>query len=379
MKIVIAPDSFKECLSAQEVASNIAIGIRKIVPNAELYEIPISDGGEGVLEALIYGVGGRRISVSVLDPLMRQINAEYGILKDGKTAVIEMAKASGLELLQEAEKNPLTTTTFGTGQLIKDALNKGCNKIIIGIGGSATNDGGVGMVSALGAKFLDDKGEEIPEGGGSLNRLKNIDLSNFDKRIENCEVIVACDVSNPLTGANGASMVYGGQKGGSTEDLEFLDRNLTHYANKIKTALAVDVSQIPGAGAAGGTGAGLMAFLKGKLVNGIELILQTIKIEAFIKQADLVFTGEGKIDGQTLHGKTISGVAAMAKKHEVPVIVLTGKIGEGIEEIYNIGVSAVFSIVSQPMELKAAIEKAPVLIQDCTKNVMATIMCFNSD
>ncbi|MEQ9580613.1 MAG: glycerate kinase, partial [Arenibacter sp.] len=266
-----------------------------------------------------------------------------------------------------------------TGQLIKDALNKGCNKIIIGIGGSATNDGGVGMVSALGAKFLDDKGQEIPEGGGSLNRLKNIDLSNFDKRIENCEVIVACDVSNPLTGANGASMVYGGQKGGSTEDLEILDRNLTHYANKIKAALAIDVSQIPGAGAAGGTGAGLMAFLKGTLVNGIELILQTIKIEEFIKQADLVFTGEGKIDGQTLHGKTISGVAAMAKKHEVPVIVLTGKIGEGIEEIYNIGVSAVFSIVSQPMELKAAIEKAPVLIQDCTKNVMATIMSFNSD
>ncbi|RAJ12495.1 glycerate kinase [Arenibacter echinorum] len=379
MKIVIAPDSFKECLSAQEVASNIAIAIRKIAPTAEIFEIPISDGGEGVLEALINGVGGRRISVSVLDPLMRQVNAEYGILKDGKTAVIEMAKASGLELLQEVEKNPLTTTTFGTGQLIKDALNKGCDKIIIGIGGSATNDGGVGMVRALGAKFLDDKGQEIPEGGGSLDRLKSIDLSNFDKRIENCEVIVACDVSNPLTGANGASMVYGAQKGGSSEDLEILDRNLTHYANKIKAALAIDVSQIPGAGAAGGTGAGLMAFLKGTLVNGIELILQTIKIEEFIKQADLVFTGEGKIDGQTLHGKTISGVAAMAKKYEVPVIVLTGKIGEGIEEIYSIGVSAVFSIVSQPMELKAAIEQAPVLIQDCTKNVMATIMCFNSD
>ena len=379
MKIVIAPDSFKECLSAQQVASNIAIGIRKIVPTAEIYEIPISDGGEGVLEALINGVGGRRISVSVMDPLMRQINAEYGILKDGKTAVIEMAKASGLELLKEPEKNPLTTTTFGTGQLIKDALNKGCNKIIIGIGGSATNDGGVGMVRALGAKFLDDQGEEIPEGGGSLDGLKSIDLSNFDKRIQNCEVIVACDVSNPLTGINGASMVYGGQKGGSMEDLEFLDSNLSHYATKIKATIGIDVAQIPGAGAAGGTGAGLMAFLKGKLVNGIELILQTIKIEEFIKQADLVFTGEGKIDGQTLHGKTISGIAAMAKKHDVPVIVLTGKIGEGIEEIYNIGVSAVFSIVNQPMDLKASIEQAPVLIQDCTKNIMATIRCSKRD
>ena len=335
MKIVIAPDSFKECLSARQVASNIALGIRKIAPNAEIYEIPISDGGEGVLEALINGVGGRRISVSVMDPLMRLIKAEYGILKDGKTAVIEMAKASGLELLKEPEKNPLITTTFGTGQLIKDALDKGCNKIIIGIGGSATNDGGVGMVRALGAKFLDDQGEEILEGGGSLGGLTTMDLSNFDDRIQNCEVIVACDVSNPLSGANGASMVYGG--------------------------------------------AGLMAFLKGQLVNGIKLILQTIKIEEFIKQADLVFTGEGKIDGQTLHGKTISGIAAMAKKHEVPVIVLTGKIGEGIDEIYNIGVSAVFSIVNQPMELKVAIDQAPVLIQDCTKNIMAAIMSCKTD
>lgn len=374
MKIVIAPDSFKECLSARQVASNIALGIRKIAPNAEIYQIPISDGGEGVLEALINGVGGRRISVSVMDPLMRLIKAEYGILKDGNTAVIEMAKASGLELLKEPEKNPLITTTFGTGQLIKDALDKGCNKIIIGIGGSATNDGGVGMVRALGAKFLDDQGEEIPEGGGSLGGLTTIDLSNFDDRIQNCEIIVACDVSNPLSGANGASMVYGGQKGGSMEDLEFLDSNLAHYATKIKTTIGINIAQIPGAGAAGGTGAGLLAFLKGQLVNGIELILQTIKIEEFIKQADLVFTGEGKIDGQTLHGKTISGIAAMAKKHEVPVIVLTGKIGEGIDEIYNIGVSAVFSIVNQPMELRQAMDQAPELIRDCSKNIMAAIM-----
>ena len=379
MKIVIAPDSFKECLSAQEVASHIASGIRNIVPNAEIYEIPISDGGEGVLEALLNGVGGRRISVSVMDPLMRQIKAEYGILKDEKTAVIEMAKASGLELLKEHEKNPLLTTTFGTGQLIKDALDKGCTKIIIGIGGSATNDGGAGMVRALGAKFLDDKGEEIPEGGGGLERLKTLDLSNFDKRIQNCEVVVACDVSNPLTGENGASMVYGGQKGGSKQDLEFLDSNLAHYANSIKANLGIDISRIPGAGAAGGTGAGLMAFLEGKLVNGIELILQTIKIEEFIKQADLVFTGEGKIDGQTLHGKTISGIAAMSKKHKVPVIVITGKIGDGIEEIYNLGVNAVFSIVNQPMELRQAMDQAPELIRDCSKNIMAAITCTNKN
>ena len=377
MKIVIAPDSFKECLSAQEVAANIAVGIRKVAPNAEIFEIPISDGGEGVLEALLNGVGGQRIAISVLDPLMRPIKAEYGILNDSKTAVIEMAKASGLELLKEHEKNPLLTSTFGTGQLIRDALDRGCTKIVIGIGGSATNDGGVGMVRALGGKFLNDKGMEIKEGGGNLRELYTMDLSNFDTRIQNCEVVVACDVSNPLTGAHGASMVYGGQKGGSRKDLELLDTNLGHYANKIKDTLGMDISKTPGAGAAGGTGAGLLAFLNGKLVNGIELILQTLKVEETIKRADLVFTGEGKIDEQTLHGKTISGIALMAQKHEVPVIVVTGKIGEGIEGLYDIGVSAVYSIVNRPMALKEAMDQAPGLIQDCAKNIILTIKCFN--
>ncbi|MCK0145424.1 glycerate kinase [Arenibacter sp. F26102] len=377
MNIVIAPDSFKECLSAKEVASNIAKGIRKITPHAKIHEIPISDGGEGVLEAIMTGAGGTRVPVLVMDPLLRQIKAEYGILNDNKTAVIEMAKASGLELLKEVEKNPLTTSTYGTGQLIKDALEKGCNKIIVGIGGSATNDGGAGMIRALGAKFLNDKGKEINEGGGSLNELHTIDLSNFDNKIQHCEVVVACDVSNPLTGINGASMVYGEQKGGNKEDLELLDGNLAHYANIIKTTLGLDISDIPGAGAAGGTGAGLMAFLRGSLVNGIELILETLKIEEYIKQADVVFTGEGKIDEQTLHGKTISGIAKMAKKYNVPVIVVTGKIGDNIDGIYNIGVSAVYSIVNQPMDLKEAIRQAPELLQDCAKNIMSTIICFN--
>ncbi|MCM4153099.1 glycerate kinase [Arenibacter sp. N53] len=377
MNIVIAPDSFKECLSAREVAANIAIGVRKVMPAAKIHEIPISDGGEGVLEAILTGAGGTRVSVSVRDPLMRKILAEYGILKDKKTAVIEMAKATGLELLKEDEKNPLITSTYGTGQLIKDALESGCNKIIIGIGGSATNDGGAGMIRALGAKFLNDKGEEIKDGGGSLNELHTIDLSNFDKRIQYCEVIVACDVSNPLTGLNGASMVYGGQKGGNSEDLELLDSNLAHYAQIIKATVGIDISDIPGSGAAGGTGGGLMAFLKGHLVKGIGLILETLRIEEYIKQADLVFTGEGKIDDQTLQGKTISGIAKMAKKYDVPVIVITGKIGDNIDGIYNIGVSAVYSIVNQPMELKQAIGQAPKLIQDCAKNIMSTIICFN--
>ena len=376
MNIVIAPDSFKECLSAKEVATAIAMGIFEAISDVEVFKIPISDGGEGLLETLMQGAGGKFVEVVVKDPLMRSITASYGILEDKKTAVIEMALASGLELLKENEKNPMLTSTYGTGQLIKDALDNGCTKIIIGIGGSATNDGGAGMSRALGAKFLNKKGEELNEGGGSLNELNNIDLSNFDDRLSRCEVVVACDVSNPLTGPNGASMVYGGQKGGSHEDLLKLDKNLAHLAAIIKSELQIDIAETPGAGAAGGIGAALMAFMKGRLVNGIELVLETLKMEEYIKSADLVITGEGKIDGQTLHGKTIAGIAKMAKKYRVPVVVITGKIGEDIEPIYDMGVCGVYSIVNEPMDLHQAITEAPKLIQNSVKNIMGTIKCF---
>ena len=376
MNIVIAPDSFKECLSAKEVATAIAMGIFEAISDVEVFKIPISDGGEGLLETLMQGAGGKFVEVVVKDPLMRSIKASYGILEDKKTAVIEMALASGLELLKENEKNPMLTSTYGTGQLIKDALDNGCTKIIIGIGGSATNDGGAGMARALGAKFLNKKGEELKEGGGSLNELNNIDLSNFDDRLSRCEVVVACDVSNPLTGPNGASMVYGGQKGGSHEDLLKLDKNLAHLAAIIKSELQIDIAETPGAGAAGGIGAALMAFMKGRLVNGIELVLETLKMEEYIKSADLVITGEGKIDGQTLHGKTIAGIAKMAKKYRVPVVVITGKIGEDIEPIYDMGVCGVYSIVNEPMDLHQAITEAPKLIQNSVKNIMGTIKCF---
>jgi glycerate kinase len=376
MNIVVAPDSFKECLSSREVAMAISKGISEVMPKAEVFEIPISDGGEGVLEAVMQGVDVDLVSVRIMDPLLRPIESTYGILKNTKTAIVEMAKASGLELLTEEEKNPLSTSTYGTGQLIKNALDRGCTKIIIGIGGSATNDGGAGMVRALGGKFLNVKGEELNDGGGNLDELARIDLSDFDKRVYDCEVLVACDVSNPLVGPNGASRIYGGQKGGSETDLELLDKNLRHYAAIIKDDLGIDISEAPGAGAAGGTGAALMAFLNGDLVNGIELILETIGIEECIKKADLVITGEGKIDGQTLNGKTITGIATIAKRHNVPVIVLTGKIEGRIEDIYNMGVKAIFSIVNRPMELSEAINEAPYLIQECTMNLMKTIQCF---
>ncbi len=374
MKIVVAPDSFKDCLSANQVAENIEKGIQKCMPYAEIIKIPISDGGEGLLEALVKPAGGRLISVQAKDPLNRDVNANYGILKDGNTAVIEMATAAGLELLREEERDPLVTSTFGVGQLIKHALNNGCSKIIIGLGGSATNDGGVGMVKALGAQFLDEHGNEIEPGGGALKKLKKIDLSGFDKRIFNCEIIGACDVANPLTGRNGASFVYGGQKGGNLEDLQHLDNCLQHFAEIIKSDLGIEVNSIEGAGAAGGTGAALIAFFKAKLMSGIDLMIDSLKLESHIKNADLLITGEGKIDAQTLNGKTISGIASVAKKYNVPVVVITGKIGDNIDRIYAIGVTTVFSIVNKPMRLHESIKNADILIQTCVENIMRTIL-----
>ncbi|MDO1512171.1 glycerate kinase [Maribacter confluentis] len=376
MNIVVAPDSFKECLSSKKVASAIAKSILNVMPSAEVFQIPISDGGEGLLDAILSNTEGKLVSIEVLNPLAKPIRAVYAILNDKKTAIIEMAKASGLELLSEQEKNPLITTTYGTGQLIKDALDKGCTKIIIGIGGSATNDGGKGLIKALGGKFLNANGEELPEGGGNLNQLASIDISDLDKRIGDCEILVACDVSNPLTGTNGASWVYGKQKGGSKSDLELLDANLVQYAKIIKRDVHKDIENVPGAGAAGGTGAAILAFLNGKLVNGIGLILDTIGMEDFVKKADLVITGEGKIDEQTLHGKTIAGIAKMAQQYHVPVIILTGKIGNRIEGLYKIGVSAIYAIANQPMSLDNAIKDAPILLQESTANIMRTIKAF---
>lgn len=370
MKIVVAPDSFKDCLSAKKVAENIAKGIYSVFPNAEIIKIPISDGGEGLLDALVEPSGGRLVSVSVKDPLFRNINANYGVLGDGTTAVVEMATASGLELLKENERNPLITSTFGTGQLINDALDKGCTKIIIGLGGSATNDGGVGMIKALGGKFLDKEGNEIDNGGAALKNLYTIDISNLDKRLLDCEFVGACDVSNPLTGSEGASFVYGGQKGGNLSDLKLLDDSLIKYASVIKSNLGIEVNVIEGAGAAGGMGAALLAFFHAKLFRGIDLIIDALQIENSIRTADLVFTGEGKIDTQTLYGKTISGVAKVAKKHNIPVVVITGKVGDNIQEIYRHGVSAIFSIVNKPMSVEESIKNANMLIQSCVKNVM---------
>ncbi|MDC0331494.1 glycerate kinase [Flavobacteriaceae bacterium] len=373
MNILVAPDSFKDSLSASEVSRIISEAISAVIPSASIRQIPISDGGEGLLEALLKPLQGTLVSVSVKDPLHRTIEASYGLVDQGKTAIIEMATASGLELLSVEERNPLITSTYGTGELIKNALDKGCTKIIIGLGGSATNDGGIGMIKALGGLFLDQYNQEIADGGGALSTLHSIDLSGLDKRLQQVAIVCACDVDNPLTGPSGASYVYAKQKGASDNMLAVLDSNLSNYATVIKATLNKDLEHISGTGAAGGTALGLLAFLDATLTPGIALITELLHLEKHIKEAQLVVTGEGKIDIQTLHGKTIMGIASFAKKHSIPVLVFTGSIGHGISEIYDQGVTAIFSIVSEPMSLETAIKNAAELLQTSVTNVFTSL------
>ena len=373
MNILVAPDSFKDSLSASEVSRIISEAISAVIPSASIRKIPISDGGEGLLEALLTPLQGTLVSVSVKDPLHRTIEASYGLVDQGKTAIIEMATASGLELLSIEERNPLITSTYGTGELIKNALDKGCTKIIIGLGGSATNDGGIGMIKALGGLFLDQYNQEIPDGGAALSTLHSIDLSGLDKRLQQVAIVCACDVDNPLTGPSGASYVYAKQKGASDNMLAVLDSNLSNYATVIKATLNKDLEHISGTGAAGGTAMGLLAFLDATLTPGIALITELLNLEKHIKEAQLVVTGEGKIDIQTLHGKTIMGIASLAKKHSIPVLVFTGSIGHGISEIYDQGVTAIFSIVNKPMSLETAIKNASELLKTSVTNVFTSL------
>lgn len=370
MKILIIPDSFKESLSAIKVAESMERGIRKTSSDIEIIKIPISDGGDGFLDCVLSPIKGKRIDVKVKDPLLRDIIAQYGIIENGKTAVIEMALASGLELLNSAERNPMVTSTYGTGQLIEDALNKGCTKIMIGLGGSATNDGGIGMIEALGGKFLDATGKPIDDGGVGISNLKYINLDALDKRIVQCEIVGVCDVTNPLVGKHGASYVFGSQKGGSKTELKQLDQNLTQLKKISKHELNIDLDLQAGAGAAGGTGAAILGFLNGKLEIGIDFVIDVLGIEKEIKNADLIFTGEGKIDQQTFHGKTVFGVAQLAKKHNTPLIAIVGAVDGTFKYTDNIGITAVFSIINQPMALKDALQNADRLIENCIENVM---------
>lgn len=370
MKIVIAPDSFKGSLSAGEVAAAIEEGIRRVFPRAEVRKVPLADGGEGTVRTLVEATGGKIEEVKVTGPLGKRVKANYGILRDGKTAVIEMAAASGLPLVPPRRRDPSRTTTYGTGELIKAALQEGCREFIIGIGGSATTDGGAGMAQALGAKLLDGKGKDIGFGGGELKRLDRIDIAHLDRRIKESKVTVASDVDNPLCGERGAARVYGPQKGATPEMVKELDKALRHFAEIMKRDLHKDVMGIPGAGAAGGLGAGLIAFLGATLRPGVDIVMEVMGLEKKILDADLIITGEGKMDEQTIYGKTPYGVAKLARKHKKEVIGICGMLGEGAEILYQHGFEALFPNRKDSMSLEEAMRRAKELTTETAERAM---------
>ena len=379
MKILVAPDSFKGSLTAMEAAESIGRGIQKADPEIEVDLLPMADGGEGTVQSLVDATKGEIIKKEVTGPLGEPVKAFYGLLGDGKTAVIEMAAASGLPLLPEEKRNPLKTTTYGTGELIASALEAGVEKIIIGIGGSATNDAGVGMAQALGAEILDAQGEEIAFGGGSLDQITEINLDSLDSRLEDVEILVACDVDNPLFGKEGAAYVYAPQKGADKEMVEKLDQNLRHFNQLVIKELGKNTNQIPGAGAAGGLGAGLVAFLDAELKAGVDIILDLINFEKRLKGVDLVITGEGMLDGQSIYGKTPVGVSRSAAKKNIPVIALAGTLGAGVEKVLDHGINSYFSLIDRPAKLKEVVERSPALLVDLSEQIIRTLKIKKMD
>lgn len=373
MRIVVAPDSFKGSVSATGTANAMERGIKKVFPQAEVIKVPIADGGEGTVEALITATNGQIIYQDVVGPLGEIVSAYWGILGDGKTAVIEMASASGLPLVPNDMKDPRITTTYGTGQLIKAALDRGLEKIIIGIGGSATNDGGCGMAQALGGNFLDADGQELPYGGAALSKLDRVDLSGMDERLKNTMIVVACDVDNPLCGPKGATAVYGPQKGASPEMVIELDAALKKFATKAGKATGKDVAEYPGAGAAGGLGAGLLFFTNATLRPGVEIILETTGFETLVKSAQFVITGEGRTDFQTAFGKAPVGVAKLAKKYNVPTLCLSGSLGQGHEDVLTQGIDGLMSTTPGPMTLNECMERGEEFIEMGAKRLCQVI------
>lgn len=373
MKIAIAPDSYKESLTSLEVADAIEAGFRDIFPDADYVKIPVADGGEGTVQAMIAATNGRAMRIPVTGPLGNTVTALYGLSNDASLAIIEMAEASGLALVPPEKRDPLMTTTYGTGELIRAALDEGARHLILGIGGSATNDGGAGMVQALGARLLDRDGKDIGFGGGALHDLAKIDISGLDPRLSACTIDVACDVDNPLTGPLGASAVFGPQKGATPELVEKLDAILTRYAERIRQDLDIDLISVPGTGAAGGLGAAMLAFLKGKLRPGIDIITEAVDLDAVVRDADVVITGEGRIDSQTIHGKTPIGVARIAKRHGKPVIGIAGSLTADVGIVHEHGLDAVFSVLYRIDTLENALANAAANIRMTARNIAATL------
>lgn len=368
MKILIASDSFKGSADSLSVGESIEKGIKNILIDVETSIIPISDGGEGTMDALINATKGSYVDLMVTGPSGNKINARYGVIYD-EIAVIEMASASGMLVLKNGILDPLNTTTFGTGELIKSAIEDGYKKIYVAIGGSATSDGGVGMAQALGFSFLDNEGNELGFGGGELSKLSRIDSSNKNKLLENTEITVLSDVDNPLYGLNGSAFVYGPQKGATKEDILLLDDGLKNLAIIINEFNNIDISNVKGAGAAGGLGGGLIAFCEANLQSGVDIILDILKFKENLTNTNIVITGEGRIDGQSKQGKVPIGVARLSKRYNVPVIAVTGGIGEDVEELYNLGIDLILPIVDKPMELEEAMKNAPKLLTDCGERI----------
>lgn len=371
MKIIIAPDSFKESLTAMQVAEAIEQGFSEIFPQAEYIKLPMADGGEGTVESMVAATGGELVNVEVTGPLGAPVKAFYGWMGDGETAVIEMAAASGLHLVAPEQRNPLITTSYGTGELILAALNHGARKIILGIGGSATNDGGAGMMQALGVQLSDQQGKALTVGGAALVQLVDIDLSQLDDRLAQTDILVACDVDNPLCGAKGASAVFGPQKGATPERVQQLDAALQHYGEKIEQVTGKSVINVAGAGAAGGMGAALFGLLNARLQPGIEIVTEALKLAAAVQDADLVITGEGRIDSQTIYGKTPVGVARVAKRFDIPVIAIAGSMAPDYEVVHQHGLDAVFSVLNHIQTLPEALEEASDNIRITARNVAA--------
>lgn len=373
MKIIVSPDSFKGSLSASQAAESIGTGVRRAAPDAEIVLIPLADGGEGTVESFVTAVGGRILAVTATGPMGTPVDAFIGLLGDG-TAVVEMAAASGLTLVPDRKRDPMLATSYGTGELITAALDAGCTNLILGIGGSATNDGGIGMVQAHGGRFIDESGDEVGAGGRELIRVRSIDLSNLDPRLKQTSITVACDVENPLTGPNGASAMFGPQKGATPEMIRELDAGLHNLADAIRRDMGVDIENTPGAGAAGGMGAAAVALLGARLQPGIEIMLSATHFHSVLDGASAVFTGEGRVDSQTLQGKVINGVLAASAARRVPVIVLAGSIEPEGYELLNHGAAAVLGITDGPMSLAEAKQHAGELLSRSAESAMRLLV-----
>ena len=377
MKVLIAPDSFKESLSAMGVASAIEQGLAEVISPLEVIKLPVADGGEGTVEAMVAGMGGEIVPCTVTGPLGKPVEAFYGAINGGETAIVEMAAASGLDLLTPEERNPLVATTYGLGELMLHAMDRGARNFIIGLGGSATNDAGAGMLQALGVKLLDKDGNEISRGGAALAQVETIDATGLDVRFTEVDIHVACDVDNPLVGKRGATYVFGPQKGADDAMLAELEASLTHFGHALEASTNKSVMELEGAGAAGGLGAALVAVLSAELKRGIDIVLEAVEMKSRLEGCDLVITGEGRMDSQSVYGKAPVGVAKLAKAQGIPVVALVGSLGQGYEAVYDAGIDAVFSVVPGVVTLPEALAEAEVNLKGVARNLATSLQLLS--